>query len=91
MAKEECVVELYYTACTIGEAVCEINIALQKAGLPSITSDNCIDESKAEHEDDWFEDYNFTFKTVFEENKEEVESRLSEAGLDFDFEDVLER
>lgn len=77
-------VELYYTTCTIGEATHEINCMLEEAGYLPITDEQCIDINEAECEEDWFEDYNFTFLVTLYGTVNEIKHKLFEAGLSFE-------
>ena len=78
------IVRLYFTTCTTGEAVEELNIALKEAGYEPITTDNCIDSSKADAEDDWFEDYNFIFETEIYDTPENIKAKLKPTCVSFE-------
>lgn len=72
---------IIYQACTVMEAIHEINIMLKNVGL-SISEDNLVSSEIAEDvPDDWFEDYIFTFKVDFSENL------LDKSGVDWDYEE----
>lgn len=78
------IVHLYFTTCTLAEAITEVNIMLKRTPYELIDEFNCIDTTKAEVEDDWFEDYNFTFHTCISDTIENIHKMLNDAGLSFE-------
>ena len=77
-------VHLYFTTCTVREAVDEINIMLKKAKFPIINENNCILIEPSCHEADWFNDYNFIFETSLFGIKEHIEQQLSDANISYE-------
>lgn len=78
------VVYLYFTTCTTREAIDEINIMLKRTPYALIDEINFVESSKADIEEDWFEDYNFTFQTCISDSEENIKEKLHEAGLSFE-------
>lgn len=77
-------VYLYFTTCTTTEAIDEINIMLKRTGYALISEENYVDSHESEHEDDWFDDYDFTFKTAIQDDETIINRKLSEVGLSFE-------
>lgn len=78
-------VRLFFTTCTVSEAVSELNLMLKGTGYPAICEDYCVNTYKATKEEDWFDDYTFVFETGFNGSISEITRKLSSAGVSFEF------
>ena len=77
-------VHIYFTTCTTREAVDEINIMLKNANYLPIDETQLINSEHSKHEDNWFDDYNFTFETILPGSKSEINDKLSNVCLSFE-------
>lgn len=82
--QDNILVEIRFVTCTIGEALTEINLQLDAAGLPNVTEDDLVDEYPTEHEDDWFDDYMFVFRKTFTGDYDDIKSRLEQNVDDYE-------
>ena len=80
-------VHIYFTTCTTREAVDEINIMLKNANYLPINETQLINSEHSKHEDDWFDDYDFTFETILPGTKSEINEKLSNVCLSFEIRD----
>lgn len=77
-------VKLHFVTCTVPEAIDEINCQLKSVNLHEINEGDLISQTETEHEDDWFDDMNFTFKTTFIGDMSDIIDRLEKSGANFE-------
>lgn len=78
-------IKLYFTTCTLAEAVTELNCQLQNAALHAITENDLTGQVKCDdNPPDWFEDYRFEFTTIFDISVEELIKRLDKNMIEYE-------
>lgn len=77
--------KLYFTTCTLPEAVEELNCQLRAASLHEITETDLTGQTKCDDTpDDWFEDYRFEFTTTFDMSAGKLVERLDESAIEYE-------
>lgn len=79
-------VHISYIACTMPEAWTEINIQLRSINLSEISQESLISTNPTEHDDDWFEDYTFTFEANYPISGKDLKKLFEEGNISFDYE-----
>ena len=78
-------IKLYFTTCTLAEAVTELNCQLQNATLHTITENNLTGQMKCDdNPPDWFEDYRFEFTATFDMPIEKLIEKLDENSIEYE-------
>lgn len=71
-------VRIYFTTCTVAEAVDEINIMLNQAQYPNISENDLVSTTKQ------MNDYEFAFETTIPDTEENMAENFKGTGLSFE-------